>query len=130
MWQKSVRVAILDTESTGLESFDEPVCVGIVLLEVDPYKGVLLSEVDRYHGQRYPGVEVHPRASAVNGLSRQSLIGKEFDLHRIRTLLESADVLIAHKSAFDARNDASRVAGNRQNAMVMHGDVVAVASVS
>lgn len=103
MWQKSVRVAILDTETTGLLPSDEPISVGILLLDVDPYKGLLISEVDSYRGLRYPRVDVDPRAMAKHGFSRNDLRGKEFDIERITTLLESAEVLIAHNSKFDAR---------------------------
>jgi DNA polymerase III subunit epsilon len=98
-----LRVAIVDTETTGLGSYDEPISVGILLLEIDPAKGLLLSEIDRYYGLRYPGVEIHPRAQAVHGFSRQQLLGQSFDAERIRLILQGAQVLVAHNSAFDAR---------------------------
>ena len=51
-----MRVAVLDTETTGLEAFDEPISIGLVLLSVRLPKGEIASELSRYYGLRRPNV--------------------------------------------------------------------------
>jgi len=98
-----VNIAIIDTESTGVDLRAEPISVCILLLEVDQVKGTLIRELDRYVGFRYPSVPIHRLARAKHGITRDSLAGKEFDTTRIAEILGKAEVLIAHNSSFDAR---------------------------
>lgn len=99
----SVNIAIIDTETTGVDLHDEPIAVCILLLEVDRSKGSLIREVDRYEGFRYPSVPIHRQARAKHGMTRDSLLGKKFDVARIAGMLGRAEILIAHNSSFDAR---------------------------
>lgn len=96
-------VAIVDTETTGLSATDEPISVGVVLLEVDATDGDLLREVDFYYGRRMPSVPINPAAQAVHGISLTQLTGQVFDFMRLHKLLYSADLLIAHNADFDRR---------------------------
>jgi len=103
MWQKTTRVAIIDTETTGLGPLDEPISVGILLLEVESIKGTLVSEIGCYYGRRFPAVQIHPRAQIVHGISRGDLVGLDIDIERVSSFLDQAEVFIARNSAFDAR---------------------------
>lgn len=101
-------IAIVDTETTGIEEHDEPISVAALLMEVDD-DGVLIREVDSYHGFRSPVVPISPGAFAVHGLSSSDLVGKQIDLARLSRILSSADLLVAHNAKFDRRMIAKLV---------------------
>jgi len=96
-------VAIVDTETTGLGPSDQPISIGLLLLEVIPPKGDLVREVTRYYGLREPTVPINPGAARVHGLTMDQLRGKQFETGIIREILGAADVLVAHYAEFDAR---------------------------
>jgi len=98
-----MKVAIIDTETTGVAAHDEPISVGILLVEIEPGSGALIREIGRYHGFREPCVPIHPKAQAVHGMTAADLSGKVLDLVWITSLINEADVLIAHNAQFDAR---------------------------
>ncbi len=95
-------VAIVDTETTGLDTLDEPISVGVILIEVN-HKGDLIREVDCYYGLREPKVQIDPKAQEVHGLTFESLIGKKFDMKVLHKIVDSADLLVAHNAKFDRR---------------------------
>lgn len=101
--QGSTLVAIIDTETTGLEEHDQPISVGAVLLEVTSDKGDLIREVDSYYGLREPTVPINPQAQAVHGLGIECLRGTEFDMKRLYKIIDSAELLVAHNAKFDRR---------------------------
>lgn len=95
-------VAIVDTETTGLAEYDEPISVGLVLVEVD-MRGALVRECDRYYGMREPSVPIHPAAQRVHGITIDLVRGKQLDVERVASILSRAEVAIAHNAMFDAR---------------------------
>lgn len=101
--QDSTLVAIIDTETTGLEEKDQPISVGVILLEVTSDKGDLLREVDSYYGLREPTVPINLQAQAVHGLEMERLRGAEFDMKHLYKIIDSADLLVAHNAKFDRR---------------------------
>ncbi|MGX7004882.1 3'-5' exonuclease [Caballeronia sp. KNU42] len=98
-----MKVAIIDTEPTGVAAHDEPISVGILLVEIETDSGRLIREIARYHGWREPRVAIHPKAQAVHGMTVADLAGKALDLGTITSLINEAEVLIAHSAQFDAR---------------------------
>ena len=100
---RRVRVAVLDTETTGLASDDEPISLGIILLEVRLPKGEIISEISRYYGLRRPTVPINPQAQAIHGISIHSLAGLDFDYSIVCTILDQADYIVAHYAEFDKR---------------------------
>lgn len=103
LWGQRMKVAIIDTETTGVAAHDEPISVGIVLVEIEINSGKLVKEISRYHGWREPRVAIHPKAQAVHGKTSADLVGKALDLMIVTSLINEADVLIAHNAQFDAR---------------------------
>jgi len=95
-------VAVIDTETTGLSADDQPISLGIILVEVDN-KGALLRELGRYYGTQEAAVPIHPAAQRVHGMSAASLVGQRFDLVRVSELLSQAQIVVAHNAGFDAR---------------------------
>jgi DNA polymerase III subunit epsilon len=99
----TLKVAIVDTETTGLEYDDQAVSVGVVLVEIAMPKGTLVREIDSYYGLREPTVRISDGARAVHGLSDDDLAGEALDMVKLRELVKSADVLVAHNAQFDSR---------------------------
>lgn len=94
-------VAVVDTESTGIEPTDEPISIGVVLAKVDG-KGHG-EPVAEWYGEQHPSVPIHPEAQKVHGRTAVSLEGRKFDVEGLQTFLARADVLVAHNSRFDAQ---------------------------
>ncbi|WP_427310197.1 exonuclease domain-containing protein [Cupriavidus sp. H39] len=98
-----MRVAIVSTETTGLTPEDEPVSIGLLLVEVSPRAGGLLREVAEYYGSQEPTVPISAAATDTHGLTADMLRGRRFDIGAIRAIVDDADVLVAHGAAFNAR---------------------------
>lgn len=96
-------VCLLDTETTGIGDDDEPISVGAMLVEVTQKLGDHVREIDRYVGFREPGVPISQRANQVHGMTEDDLRGKSFDLERLHSIIDSADVIVAHNADFDCR---------------------------
>lgn len=96
------QVAIIDVETTGLASHDEPIEIGIVAFAVND-KGEIVGDVDAYVGRREPSVPITSAARAAHGISDAELHGRKFDDATVIRLVDWADVLVAHNAEFDAR---------------------------
>jgi len=97
-----VKLLILDTETTGIGIADEPIEVALALYEVDQNSNIV-EKIDSYSGRRQPSVPITPRAQKVHGLSISNLIGKDFDHEKVNSLINLADIVVAHNANFDAR---------------------------
>jgi DNA polymerase-3 subunit epsilon len=104
-------VAIVSTETTGLTPADEPISIGLLLMEVAPRLGSLVREVDSYYGSREPDVPVEPASTGVHGMTIEMLRGKRFDMDAVNAILDAADVLVAHGADFTARMLATVLPG-------------------
>jgi len=98
-----MRVAIVSTETTGLTPADEPVSIGLLLVEVAPRAGTLLREITDYYGSQEPTVPISEAATGTHGLTAEMLRGRRFDVDTIRAIIDDADVLVAHGAEFNAR---------------------------
>lgn len=96
-------VCLLDTETTGIGSEDEPISVAVLLVEVTQKLGDNVREIDRYVGFREPSVPISQRAHQVHGINEDDLRGKSFDLERLHSIIDSAEVIVAHNADFDHR---------------------------
>lgn len=97
----SMFVLVLDTETTGLQSHDEVISLGAILLEVSASSGNLIREVESYYGLREPSVPINPMAAKVHGLKHKELIGKYLDVDRLDSMFKKADLFAAHNAQFD-----------------------------
>ncbi|MCY1290145.1 hypothetical protein D9M68_349870 [compost metagenome] len=98
-----MRVAIVSTETTGLTPVDEPVSIGLLLVEVAPRAGSLVREITDYYGSQEPTVPISEAATGMHGLTAEMLRGQRFDVGAIRAIVEDADVLVAHGAEFNVR---------------------------
>lgn len=97
-----VRVLVLDTETTGLDhSRDKIIELAILRVDVDTATGLPVGEVVVYDGLEDPGMPISNEIQAITGISSEMVQGQRLDLARIATLLEGADLVIAHNAGFD-----------------------------
>ena len=97
-----VRVLVLDTETTGLDhSRDKIIELAILQVDVDRVTGLPVGAVSVYDGLEDPGVPISPEIEAITGISNAMVLGHRLDEGRIASLLEDADLVIAHNAAFD-----------------------------
>lgn len=99
---ESVRVAIVDTETTGLyPSSDRIIELAVILVEAERGTGRIQRELARYAALQDPGFPIPPVAFAVHGISDAMVKGQRIDAKAVRALLSQADLLVAHNSGFD-----------------------------
>lgn len=98
----AIQVTFVDTETTGLGEYDEPISIGAVKYEVAPDTGVLTHVVDTYYELREPTKPVGDQALKIHGISDDQLRGKRWDMTRVQSLLD-ADLVVAHNADFDMR---------------------------
>lgn len=101
--QPSATVAVIDTETTGLGSQDEPVSVAAIVYEVAMPSGVMIREIESYYELREPAVPIHPQAQAIHGLSLGVLHGRKLNADTLIRICYTVDVLVAHNAKFDRR---------------------------
>lgn len=98
----SLRVAVLDTETTGLyAASDHIIEIAVVLLEVEPATGRVLQTLASYDALQDPGHPIPWAAIAVHGITDAMVRGQRIDSERVRQLLTGADLVVAHNSGFD-----------------------------
>ncbi len=98
----TVRIALLDTETTGLyPSQDRIIEIAVMLLEVERSSGRLLRVMDSYQGLQDPGRPMPWEALAVHGITDAMVRGQRIDGARVAQILGAADLLVAHNSGFD-----------------------------
>ncbi|SFU80394.1 DNA polymerase-3 subunit epsilon [Polaromonas sp. YR568] len=96
------RIVILDTETTGLDSSrDQVMELALVSVQVDTQTGQATGPVEVYDGLRDPGMPVPKIAREVTGITDDMVAGEQLDMARITSLLDGADLVIAHNAGFD-----------------------------
>ena len=94
----------LDTETTGLNhAQDKIIELGIVAFEYDPATAEILRVVDRYNGFEDPGEPLSAEITEITGITDEMVLGQAFDDQRVRSLADSATLIIAHNAAFDRK---------------------------
>lgn len=100
--QGSFLAAVLDTETTGLDSSkDQIIELGLRLLRFELPSGSLGEEVDSYSALQDPGFPITIEIQMVTGISPSMLHGQAIDWSRADAILARADVVLAHNASFD-----------------------------
>jgi DNA polymerase-3 subunit epsilon len=91
--------AFIDVQTTGLEpDSDEIVEFGAQLFAFDWATGEIFGVVDEYFGLRQPRRTIHPKVSALSGISMKTVRGRSLDTGKIAAILDAAEFLIAHNA--------------------------------
>jgi len=97
------RMAIVDTETTGFSRNDELIEIALLLVSFDPQSGQVLEIEEKYQGLREPSVPSSKWAKKVHGIEDSELAGRSLDYSQIRSILDRADLIVAHNVGFDRR---------------------------
>jgi DNA polymerase III epsilon subunit-like protein len=95
----SVKCIIFDTETTGLSHKDRIIQIGSIIFDNK-------NEDEVYDELCFTDINIHPNATAVNGITNNDLIGKELFINtsfykRLLELNTADNYLIAHNINFD-----------------------------
>jgi len=96
-----MRLAIIDCETTGIEDDDEPISLGVVVVELGA-DGVGYPQA-RIYQEREPSIAISPDAELVHGLTSFALHGKSFDKSIILETMADTECVVSHNARFDAR---------------------------
>jgi DNA polymerase-3 subunit epsilon len=99
---QSYRIAVVDTETTGLfPGRDRLVEIAVMLLEVDAATGRLVRRLETYQELNDPGMPIPAMATAIHGITDAMVKGHRIDALRVARMLEGADLVVAHNCGFD-----------------------------
>src|SRR5690606_29066577 len=97
-----VKVAILDTETTGLDSSkDRIIELALILVDVDKATGLPLQVQDVFDELEDPGRPIPAEATRITGITDAMVAGKHLDDARVAVLMAGMDLVIAHNARFD-----------------------------
>ena len=98
------RGLFVDVETTGLDiETDEIIEVALLPFDYDPRTGqiVAVHEGSELNELRDPGIPIPAESSQIHGITEDQVKGKVVDEARVKSLVDEADLIIAHNSAFD-----------------------------
>jgi len=98
----SLRVLVLDTETTGLShQTDKVIELAMLLVQVDVATGLPWGPVEVFEGFEDPGMPIPPAALAVTGISDDMVRGQRLDDEQVAAMVSKADLIVAHNAGFD-----------------------------
>ena len=106
-WKKKnekfiARAAVLDVETNSLShTVGSIIEIGIRFFLYDERNGDLVSVEEEYRSFQDPGKALEENITRLTGISDKDVQGQSIDWHRVDTLLEDAQFIIAHNAAFD-----------------------------
>ncbi len=93
---------ILDVETSGLKFGQSKIIeIGIRKFFFNRDTGEVLQRLDSYSGFQDPGEPLSAEVKAITGITDEMLKGRQIDWPAIESMLEGAQILIAHNAAFD-----------------------------
>ncbi len=96
-----MNVAVLDTETDGLDNrADNVIEIAIALIEVDA-DGRIVRVVDQGWARQDPGRMLPPKITQLTGLTNKMLEGHRIPVETVTTFIKRAQVVIAHNAGFD-----------------------------
>lgn len=92
---------LVDTETTGLNhQTDEVIEIGLVAFTYDD-DGAIGDVVGVYSGLRQPSMPIPAEITRLTGITDDMVQGQQIDMSAIATLVDPADLVIAHNASFD-----------------------------
>lgn len=96
-----LRGAIIDTETTGLSRHsNEIIEIGAVAFTFDGL-GAIGDVIGHYAGLQQPSSLIPAEITALTGLTDEMVAGHKIDMGALCSLIEPADLIIAHNASFD-----------------------------
>lgn len=94
-------VAIIDTETTGLDSEIDEVIEFAGIAFAYNEKGQLTEPLEVISQLQEPTIPLPQEISLLTGISQSMLKGKSFEFSSIDKFVEAADLIVAHNATFD-----------------------------
>ncbi|MDE0900790.1 MAG: 3'-5' exonuclease [Erythrobacter sp.] len=95
-------IAILDTETTGLDNASDVIIELAIMLCFVGEEGEVVGHFGPFSWLEDPERELDPRITLVTGLAAHHLEGQTIDDEFARGLLDRADLIVAHNAKFDS----------------------------
>jgi len=92
---------ILDTETTGLHHRkDEIIEIGVIAFTFDD-EGTIGDVTGIYSGLQQPSAPIPNEITKLTGITDEIVAGEIIDMRAMRSLIDPADLIIAHNAGFD-----------------------------
>lgn len=99
-----IRVAIVDTETTGMNhKTDEIIELGLVVVAVDAVSGRAFEVLESFGELEQPTRPIPPETTRIHGITDTMVAGKRIDDRRVEAALKDVSVVVAHNARFDRR---------------------------
>jgi DNA polymerase-3 subunit epsilon len=99
---KLLKVAILDTETTGLNlEADKIIELGIVVVEYCPETGRIYRVQGTYNELEDPGFPIPPESTKIHGITDDNVRGKRMNDADVEMLTTDVALVVAHNANFD-----------------------------
>lgn len=100
--EKLITVAILDTETTGInQAKDKIIELGMVLVEICPETGQAYRVTKVFDELEYPGMPIPEESTRVHHITDEMVAGKRIDDAEVEALMASVSLVVAHNAGFD-----------------------------
>ena len=100
--QPTLRVIVLDTETTGLDNKSEKVIeLAMLSVLVDSATGLPVGPVTVYESFEDPGKPIPPHITEITGIDDSMVKGLRIDDAAVAALVQQADLIVAHNAGFD-----------------------------
>jgi DNA polymerase-3 subunit epsilon len=100
--QTTRRVIVLDTETTGLDSKSESIIeLAMLSVLVDTVTGLPVGPVTIYESFEDPGKPIPPQITEITGIDDSMVKGLRIDDAAVASLVQAADLIVAHNAGFD-----------------------------
>lgn len=97
-----VKVAILDTETTGLDTAkDQIIELALILVDVDAQTGQPIKVTHVFDELEDPGRPIPADAARVTGITDEMVAGKRLNDDQILDLIAGVSLVVAHNARFD-----------------------------
>lgn len=97
-----IRVAILDTETTGIDpARDKVIELGIVVIEVCPVSGQGYRVLTTFNALEDPGFPIPEESTRIHGITDEMVAGQRIDDREVQALLADVALVVAHNARFD-----------------------------
>lgn len=100
-----IRTALcIDTETTGFSCDDDKIIeIAIIAFQYNADTFEIVGIEDCYSSFEDPEMPIPPEVTAIHGITDIDVAGSSFDDDRVISLVEKADLVIAHSSDFDRK---------------------------
>ena len=100
--EKLITVAILDTETTGINfGRDKIIELGMVLVEICPETGQAYRVIKVFDELEDPGMPIPEESTRVHHITDDMVAGKRIDDTEVESLMASVSLVVAHNAGFD-----------------------------